>query len=100
MNQDLSQQNLIKILGIEALPDAQKTKIADQTSELVQKRLLVRVIDSLPEEKREGFMSILDSGDEVGLGNFLHHHAPKFNEWLAEEVLKIKEELAGLAKDA
>jgi hypothetical protein len=97
---DIEKENIIKILGIASLPDEQKAGIVEQASELVQKRLLLRIADSLSEEKREGLLQLIDSGDEVGLSNFLHHNCPQFNDWFAEELAKVKQEMAGLANTA
>jgi hypothetical protein len=94
---DVEKENIINILGIASLPDEEKVQIVDQVSELVQKRLLLRIADSLTEEKKEGLMQLIDSGDEIGLTNFLLHNCPQFNDWLAEELNKVKQEMSSLA---
>lgn len=97
---DLEKENIINVLGISALPDEQKIKIVEQASELVQKRLLLRIADSLSEEKRVELMQIIDSGEEAGLSNFLQNNCPRFADWFGEELLKVKQEMAGLANAA
>ena len=97
MNQALANDNLIKILGIESLPEQQKARILDKATELTQKRLMIRVVNSLAPEKRDGFMSLLDSGDQIGVTNFINHNRPRFQDWVFEEISRIKQELSGLA---
>lgn len=100
MSTPIDQQNLIKLLEIESLSDEKKTEIIEVASELAQKRLVLRILDSLPKEKQEGLITIMDSGDEISLTSFLNHNAPNYQEWMAEEIVKIKYELQGLAKAA
>ncbi len=95
-----AQQNLISILGIESLPDEQRARIIDQASELAQKRVLGRMLDSLSEEKQQGLMSLLQADDQVGISTFITHNCPQFNVWLTEEIAAIKQDLAGLAQTA
>ncbi|HYE22160.1 MAG TPA: DUF5663 domain-containing protein [Verrucomicrobiae bacterium] len=96
----IQQENLVKILGIESLDDDRKLKLIAQASELVQKRVLLRVLQTLDKEKLEGFMSILDTGEELEVSNFLNHNCPEFQSWMVEEIVNVKQELAGLAKSS
>ncbi len=95
-----AKQNLIAILGIESLPDDQKVRILEQASELAQKRVLGRMLDSLSEEKQLGLMSLLDSDDQVGISTFINHNCPEFEKWLVEEITSLRSELSGLVPAA
>jgi Mg/Co/Ni transporter MgtE len=98
MNTKLLKENLIKLLGIEKLPDKDKVKIVDQAGELVEKRLLNRVLDNLEEQKREAFLKILTDKNEEEITKFLTTEVPEFGIWMKEEVIRVKADLASLAK--
>jgi len=97
--QDLSQENIIKLLNIERLPDEQKIKIVGMAMELIEKRLFVRVHGSLPQDKQQGFNDLLEAHDQVALSNFINHNCPKFTDWITEEAVKVKQELSSLVKE-
>lgn len=96
MKLPLDQQNIINILGIQSLPEEQKLALVEKISELVQKRLLLRVLDSLSLEKREAFEQLLTSNNQAGLEQFLQTDVPQFAVWFEEELKKIKEEMSAL----
>lgn len=100
MDIPLDEQNIINILGIEALPDERKIAIIERVSELVQKRLFVRLLDFLNASDKEELTRFLDSGDQKGLGDFLQEKVPNFADWIEEEVRKIKKELADFAESS
>ena len=99
MNLPIDQQNIINILGIESLPDDRKMALIDQMTDLVQKRLLVRILDSLQDTKREELLAMLEKDDSEALKSFLAANVPDMADWLMEEVNKIKVEMADLAKN-
>jgi hypothetical protein len=99
MDKKLLNENMIKILGIENLPEEQKADLIAKANELVQTRVLTRVFESLPKDKQEGLSSLIESGDEISITNFINHNCPDFQKWMTEEVLKIKEDLSQLAKE-
>jgi hypothetical protein len=99
-NQLFDEQNIIAILGIQNLPDEQKLRIVDKVSELVQKRLLTRLLGALSDKDQETFMQLLNSQEQEPLDDFLNSHVPDFPAWLEEEVNKIKLELADWSSSA
>ncbi|MGE5298333.1 MAG: DUF5663 domain-containing protein [Acidobacteriaceae bacterium] len=98
MDKNIVNENLIKILGIESLPAEQKVKIVDQASELAEKRVFARILESLSDDKRQGLQGLLETGDELSINNFLIQNCPQFADWLTEEIATVKQELSGLAK--
>lgn len=93
----LEEENIIKILGIESWPDEKKTALVEDVTELVQKRLMVRLLDSLKEPQYSQLLAILDKQEEGPLNDFLQKNQPNFADWAYEEVTKIKKELKDLA---
>ena len=99
MKLPIDQKNIISILGIETLPDERKVKVVEKVADLVQKRLLVRILDGLDVKEYQEFTTILDANDSGRLGDFIGVHCPKIHEWLDEEVSTIKQELSTLAPE-
>ena len=97
MDLNLDQQSIISILGIQALPDERKAEILDQASALVQKRLLVRIMESLDDTKRQEFEGLLEKNDQAALEAFMAANTPDFTAWVREEVNNLKKEFADIA---
>lgn len=93
----LDQQNIIAILGIQDLPEERKLTLLDKITTLVEKRLLVRIFDSLSPENQEKLGGLLDKDDQEGLNAFLEQYVPDLAGWLEEETNRLKGELAGVA---
>ncbi len=96
---DLSQENIISLLDIGTLPDERKVAIVEKATELVQKRLLVRVFENLDEVKRKELNKLIDHGQNKEISDFITANSPDFPTWIDEEVLKVKQELADLPKE-
>jgi hypothetical protein len=62
---------------------------------------MARMLASLPEIGQEEFARILEKNDPAAGGGqiqtFISSNFPQFNDWLAEEVGKLKQELADFA---
>jgi len=98
MNLPLDQQNIINILGIESLPDERKAALVEKMSELIQKRLLVRILGSLTDEQVEEFQELLEKNNQADTDAFITQNVPDLGEWLIEETNQIKKELADLVQ--
>jgi len=97
MNLNLDQESIINILGIQSLADDKKSEILEQSSELIQKRLLIRVMKSLDDTKRVEFEALLENPDQSALDGFLSANVPEFSNWVLEEVNGLKSELSAIA---
>ena len=93
-NQLFDEQNIIAILGIQNLSDEQKLKIVEKVSDLVQKRLLARILGVLSQSDQEKFLSLLNNQQQQYLDDFLERHLPDLSVWLEEEINSVKSELA------
>lgn len=93
LDKNLLQENIIKILGIEKLDDEKKAALLDQMIDLLQKRLFARLIESAPDEKKQEFLSLAESANETAKENFIKENFPNLSEIMAEEIVKLKEEL-------
>lgn len=95
---DLLNENIISLLGLEALSPEEKTEMINTMSELVQKRVTLRLMDILSNED-QGKMSELENGDPAALLAFITEKVPNLDEIVKEEVVRLKEESMKLAKE-
>ena len=91
-------QNIITTLGLDNLPEEQKAQMLEQMNDLVQKRLLLRVLDSLDDDKRAEYEQLLDQEDQNAINSFIQQNVPQFKDWLFEEVYTLKSELSDRAE--
>ncbi len=94
MSIPIDDKNIISILGIESLPDEEKIAIVEKVTILVEKRLLVRVFDSLDALRQKEFSEMLDKDDQAGIQDFLERFVPNMADLMNEELVKVKQELA------
>lgn len=93
-DKEILEANLVKLLGIELLPLEKKVKILQRASELVQKRLFVRLLQQLSEEEQVKFLDLVKADNlEKEREEFFAAHFPKMAEMMEEEIIKIKQEL-------
>ncbi len=91
-------ENLIKALGIETLPDEQKARILDQCAGVIEQRLMLRLMESLPEEKQTELGTLVKDGKDQAINDFLGEMAPNFEDWIVDEAAQLKDELRGLGE--
>ena len=90
---DLDQENIIKMLGIQSLPDERKLAILEKLSNLIQKRLMARMLTTLPETDQKEFAETLEANNPDAMQKFINTHFPDFQSWLVEEVNLVKKEV-------
>ena len=102
MNKKLLEANIIEALGLEALPEERKIQIVQMATDLVQKRLMLRVMEQLTEEEKDEFEKVLGGKDiDLAAAEFIKNKVPNFDEMVQEEIIKVKQELIekfGVAK--
>ncbi len=91
LNQDLLEENIIKLLGLETLPDERKVALVEKMTELVQKRLSLRLMQELNNEDGEEMARIEKT--PIAMMNFLSEKFPNLEEIVNEEIIKIKQEM-------
>jgi hypothetical protein len=92
INKQVLQQNIIDELNLQALDDDKKIALVDKMSEVVQKRLTLRLLDEMSEEDQGKFEAILGGSPEK-VSEFLQTVFPNFLEIIKEEVIKLKQDL-------
>jgi uncharacterized protein YbcC (UPF0753/DUF2309 family) len=85
-------ENLISALGIESLSDEKKASLIEKMAELTEKRIILRLMEELPESAHQEFEKIAGEGDQIKI-QFLQERVPNLREIIQEEVGKVKKEI-------
>jgi hypothetical protein len=87
-----AQLDLIKELGIDKLNSEQKEKIITDIGEVIQKRIVIRIIEELPNEKQDEFQGLLNKAQENPelLDEFLKENIPDLEDMILEEIGEYK----------
>ena len=88
--QDLINQNIIGALGLQSLPVEKKQAVLNKMVELVQKRIMLRVMDGLAKEEAEKMADL--EKNPLQMLAFIAEKFPNFEQIVVEEVEKVKEE--------
>ncbi len=87
----LLQTNIITELNLEILPAKEKVDLINKMAELIEKRVVVRILEGLTEDDLKTYEKLAKQPD--GKLKFLSQRVPNFIELLQEETVKVKEEL-------
>ena len=92
--------NIITILGIQALPLKERDQIVTRAAELLQWRIIRYVFTHLKEDSQREFMSLVEkSASEEEMNLFIAKQIPNIDEIVEQQVDAYKKELTGLAHD-
>lgn len=97
-----AQIDLIKELGINELPQEQREETLLQMGEIIQQRIVLRIVAELPEDKKEAFANVVNSEDESGeaVDTFLGENLPNLEEIILDEIGKYKKEMKEFMNNA
>jgi len=90
-NNDLLNENIIGLLGLESLPDAEKAAMVEKMTTLIQKRLMLRVMEALSEEDAKVMAEMEKNPQEILA--FVAEKVPNFEDMVKEETVRLKEEM-------
>lgn len=88
---DLLNENIIGLLGLESLPDAEKQAMMEKMTTLIQKRLMLRVMDALSEQDAQKMAEMEKNPQEILA--FIAEKVPNFEDIVKEEVVRLKAEM-------
>ncbi|MDP3727756.1 MAG: DUF5663 domain-containing protein [bacterium] len=89
-------ENIIQLLGLQALPDEEKVKLVERMAALVERRLIVRLANELGEEDTEK-LEALGEGSEAAAA-FLREKFSNLDAMALEEIENVKREAIEAAK--
>lgn len=94
--QEIINENIIAALGLQSLPLEKKQEVLNKLVELVQKRIMLRVMDGLSKEDGEKMAEL--EKNPMDMLAFIAEKFPNFEEIVKEEVEKVKEEALAAAE--
>lgn len=89
------QQQLVEAFGIQDLPADKQQEILSRAGELILKRIFLKVMDSLSEEDKNQFDSLLGKQSQPAqeeITAFLGEKIPNINQLMQQEIEAFKEE--------
>jgi len=92
LDKNILQKNIISELNLEMLDDEKKVALLDKMSEVIQKRLTLRVLEKLSDSDQDEFEKIMDKEPDK-VSDFLQTKIPEFTEIIQEEIVKLKSEM-------
>lgn len=96
------EENIIKTLHLDTLPEAQQKKIFEDMGHIIYQRILIRVLETLDEAGKDEFDKILGkkgvTGDEVLV--FLRNKIANLDQIMNEEILSLKERAVSVMENA
>jgi len=87
------QDDILKELEIDKLPPEKREEILTAMTELLLKRLTVRVLENLHEQQQEEFSKISASGDPEKINQFFVANVPDYETIIQEEIALFKKEM-------
>ena len=85
------QGNIINALKLENLPDIEKAELLNEMSQLVQDRVILRMVKDLSETDAQEFNEIKED-DQEGQLNFLENKFPNLLNIINEEIKVVRKE--------
>lgn len=90
--EDLLNENIIQLLGLETLSDHEKAEILEKMTALIQQKVMLRVMEILADEDKAE-MAEIGEDDPEAIVKFLAEKVPNIEEITKEEVLKLKQDM-------
>lgn len=92
LNNSLLQKNSIQLLGLGDLPVERQEAVIQKITELVEKRVVLRILEGLTEEQKEKAADVLENGSDDEKNEFLLSVAD-LQTIITEEIIAAKQEL-------
>ena len=95
-SQDLLNMNIIQALGLEALPTEEKAAMLEKMTDLLLKRVMLRVLDELSDEQLTAMPK--EGSNPEDLLAFVAENVPSYDAIMEEELIKLKGEVLKAAE--
>ena len=90
-------ENLLKELGLAALPAAEKNKMLAHIYETLELRVGMRLAEQMSDAQLDEFEGFIDRNDEAGALKWLETNFPDYKKVVADELEKLKGEIKAQA---
>ncbi len=82
-------KEILKELKIDHLPENDQKKIVEKLGEVILQRLSLELLKSLPEDKKEEFKKLSDTGDLPVLYDLVRAELPNSDEIIANAIKDV-----------
>lgn len=89
----IQEKDIIKELGLEALPKGKQEKLIQEMSDIVYNRILLSIADKLTEEEAIELNNLLDRGEKEKVDKYIKDRIPDFVSLLREEIRKFEDRI-------
>ncbi len=89
--------NLLKELGLGALPADEKNKMLTHIYETLEMRVGMKLAEQMTNEQLDEFESFINNNDEAGALKWLETNFPDYKKVVADELEKLKGEIKNQA---
>lgn len=80
----LTEEDIVRRLGLEATPVEQRAKIIANTMDAIQSHVLVKLSERLSESDVETLDALIDSGDDPAVLSFLEKQVGDYEEFVSQ----------------
>ncbi len=87
------QDDIIKELGIDQLPPEKQEEILTAMTEVILKRIILRVLENFDEAQKDEFEKVCSAGDQDQVNNYLMANVPDYENVIKDEIAKFKSEM-------
>jgi len=89
--------NIIKILGISALPQDQQKDAMDKMGAIVYQEVMLRVLEAMTDENKDEFEKLIETNpDPETMFKFLAEKVPSIETIATEEAERVREQNSGM----
>jgi galactose-1-phosphate uridylyltransferase len=93
--------DLVKELGIDILPKEKQEELLVQMGEVLQQRIVLRIVEEFPEEKKDELLKIFESKDKSPdeINAFIESNLPNAEQLVLDEIGTYKRESVEFTSD-
>lgn len=93
---ELISKNIVTHLGLHHIAEPQRLKLLGEIADLLQKQIMVRLIEFLSDDDIRQFFHMLEHNEDKELSKFLDEKVPNLEEIIYQELGNIKRDLAAV----
>lgn len=87
------QRDLLKELGIDQLPEERQEEVLTAMTEVLLKRLTLKVLEKLTEAQRQEFETLCAAQDQEKITKFFSDNVPNYEQLIQDEIAAFKEDI-------
>ncbi|NMC51905.1 hypothetical protein GYA54_04235 [Candidatus Kuenenbacteria bacterium] len=98
-NQTQPGQNIFTTLGLNNLPEEKKAELLNKMTDLVETRVMTRIVDEMNEDQKKGFDKLVESNAKPEeINQFLQDNFPNFLNIFEEETNRVRSEMLSMGE--